>query len=135
MGYLSIPHEPRRLRATEAVLDRIYEAAKVGLKGDSLALASGMLPQEYRQLCELDPQALLAAQRGKADAELEHATMLAKASREGDAKASLAILQHIHGWQSKEVQSRFGEGGITIVIGTVEAPQITAGNTYEQGTA
>ena len=122
MGYLSIPHEPRRIRATEAVLDRIYNAAKVGLKGDSLALASGMLPQEYRQLCEIDPQAMLAAQRGKADAELEHATLLAQASRNGDAKASLAILQHIHGWQSREAVSKFGDGGITIVIGNVETP-------------
>jgi hypothetical protein len=40
----------RKVVATEARLNKIYEAAKLGLKGDALALASGMLPTEYRQL-------------------------------------------------------------------------------------
>jgi hypothetical protein len=128
MGYLSIPSQPRQVRATEAVLDRIYNAAKVGLKGDSLALASGLLPIEFRQLCELDPSAELAARQGKADAELEHATLLAQASRNGDAKASLSILQHIHGWQSKEQNASFGQNGITIVIGDVQ-PKVIANQT------
>jgi len=62
----------------------------MGLKGDSLALASGMLPVEYRQLCQFDPLAELAAQK------------LNEASDQGDAKASLAILQHAHGWTAKQ---------------------------------
>ena len=40
----SLPFEPRKVVATEARLNKIYEAAKLGLKGDALALASGMLP-------------------------------------------------------------------------------------------
>lgn len=128
--YLSIPHQPRKLRATEARLERIYKAAYAGLKGDSLAIASGMLPVEYRQLCELDPAAMNAALQGRADAELEHATMLAKASREGDAKASLAILQHQHGWTSKadenasRIQVIVCRDGVTVQGATYE------GDTY-----
>jgi len=91
-----------RLQATEARLDAIYKAASMGLKGDSLALASGMLPLEYRQLCQFDPLAELAAQKGKADNELRAAMKLNEASDQGDAKASLAILQHVHGWTAKQ---------------------------------
>jgi hypothetical protein len=69
-----------KVQATEARLDSIYKAASMGLKGDSLALASGMLPVEYRQLCQFDPLAELAAQKGKADNELRAAQRLNEAS-------------------------------------------------------
>ena len=98
----SLPLEIREIKATEARLQQIYEAARLGLKGDSLALASGMLPVEYRRLCQLDPIAEMAAQKGKADAEMAHAGKLSEASMNGDAKASLAILQHVHGWTAKQ---------------------------------
>ena len=98
----SLPLEIREIRATEARLQQIYDAARLGLKGDSLALASGMLPVEYRRLCQLDPIAEMAAQKGKADAEMAHAGKLSEASMNGDAKASLAILQHVHGWTAKQ---------------------------------
>jgi hypothetical protein len=45
----SLPLEIREIKATESRLQQIYEAARLGLKGDSLALASGMLPVEYRR--------------------------------------------------------------------------------------
>ena len=122
--FTSLPTEARQVRATEAVLDRLYAAAKAGLKGDSLAIAAGMLPTEFAQLCQLDKAAELAVLKGRADSEFEHATLLAEASRNGDAKASLAILQHIHGWQSKESAQRFGEGGIKIIIGNVDSPYL-----------
>ncbi len=100
--FQSLPFEPRKVVATEARLNRIYEAAKLGLKGDALALASGMLPTEYRQLCELDPMADMAALKGKADGELEMSKCLHHAAHAGDAKAALAILQHSHGWVAKQ---------------------------------
>ena len=102
MTFHSLPFAPRKIVATEARLNKIYEAAKLGLKGDALALASGMLPTEYRQLCELDPIADMAALKGKADGELEMSKCLHKAAHEGDAKAALAILQHSHGWVAKQ---------------------------------
>ena len=42
----SLPYEPRKVQATEARLDAIYNAARLGLKGDSLALAAGLLPSD-----------------------------------------------------------------------------------------
>ena len=127
MGYVTIPHQTRQIKATEARLERIYANAKLGLKGDSLALASGMTPREYAILCELDETAKLAALQGKADAEAEHARKLAEASLAGDAKASLAILQHAHGWSAKDqAVAGFGEGGIVINITGVNSPYIKA---------
>ena len=132
----SLPFEPRKIVATEARLNKIYEAAKLGLKGDALALASGMLPTEYRQLCELDPIADMAALKGKADGELEMSKCLHKAATEGDAKAALAILQHSHGWVAKQSISIDVDQRISIIgalrqaesrivnMGTIdEAPQ------------
>ena len=99
---ISLPWCPREVKAPERVLDAIYRAAYAGLKDDSLATVAGLDPANYRQLYELDPQVKEHFLRGRADSELEHALKLAQASREGDAKASLAILQHVHGWTAKQ---------------------------------
>jgi len=101
MTFLSIPFTPREVKATESRLQKIYDAAKLGLKNDSLALAAGMLPSEYRQLCQLDPVAEIAAQKGKADGELEMAQVLINSAKEGDAKSALSVLQHAHAWTAK----------------------------------
>ena len=100
--FKSLPFNARKIEATESRLQSIYDAARLGLKGDTLALASGMLPSEYRQLCQLDPIAEMAALKGKADAEMEMSSCLHTAAREGDAKAALAILQNVHGWVAKQ---------------------------------
>jgi len=122
MTFHSLPFAPRKIVATEARLNKIYEAAKLGLKGDALALAAGMLPTEYRQLCELDPVADMAAQKGKADGELEMSKHLHKAASEGDAKAALAILQHSHGWVAKQSISIDVDQRISI-IGALKAAE------------
>lgn len=98
----SLPYEPRELKATEARLQRIYDAAAKGLKGDSLALAAGMMPSEYRRLCQMDPMAEMAELKGRADAELKASEALHKAAEQGDPKAALAILQHSHGWTARQ---------------------------------
>lgn len=98
----SLPYEPREIKATETRLQRIYEAAYKGLKGDSLALAAGMMPTEYRRLCQMDPMAEMAEMKGRADSELHAATTLHKAAAEGDAKAALELLKHAHGWTAKQ---------------------------------
>ena len=102
MTWHTLPHEPRKLQATEARLDAIYQAARRGLKGDSLALAAGMQPAEYRQLCQFDPLTEMAELKGRADGEMEISGLLHEAARGGDAKAALAILQHTHGWTAKQ---------------------------------
>ena len=122
MTWQSIPHEPRRLTATEARLDAIYAAARRGLKGDTLALASGLLPTEYRQLCQFDPLAELAELKGRADGEMELSGLLHDAARGGDAKASLEILKHVHGWVAKQQISVDVEQRISIT-GALEMAQ------------
>lgn len=122
MKLTTIPNRVREVRATEKVLTDIYNAARVGLKGDSLALAAGLRPEEYRALVQLDPDVQLQVAKAKADAEMTHAYQLEKASLEGDVKATLAILQHVHGWESKAAAQSFGAGGITINIGEVKSP-------------
>lgn len=102
MSLHSLPLTVRKLEATESRLQAVYDAAKLGLKGDTLALAAGMLPTEYRHLCELDPVAQMAEQKGRADGELSASRQLHEAAAEGDAKAALAILQHVHGWTAKQ---------------------------------
>jgi hypothetical protein len=105
MTFKSLPLTIREVRATEATLERIYQAAFLGLKNDALALAAGMLPVEYRQLKELDQMAEMAELKGRADSERENSQHLLNAARAGDAKAALAILQHAHGWVAKQAIS------------------------------
>jgi hypothetical protein len=102
MTYYSLSYEPRRLEATEARLEAIYDAAKMGLKGDTLAIAAGMMPVEYRRLREFDPAAEFAELKGRADSELAASATLHAAAAQGDAKAALDILKHTHGWVAKQ---------------------------------
>jgi hypothetical protein len=102
MTFYSFPFEPQRVEATEARLEAIYDAAKMGLKGDSLALAAGLTPAQYRKLAEFDPLVEFAELKGRADGELTAATVLHAAALAGDAKAALDILKHQHGWIAKQ---------------------------------
>jgi hypothetical protein len=102
MTFQSLPLTTRTLVATEARLQRIYDAAKLGLKGDALALAAGMLPVEYRRLCQMDPIAEMAEQKGRADAEQELASVMMSAALAGDTKAALEVLRHRHDWVAKQ---------------------------------
>ena len=125
MTFKSLPLTVREIKATEATLERIYHAAFLGLKGDSLALASGLLPIEYNRLKELDKMAQLAEQKGKADSELEHSQHLLNAARSGDAKAALAILQHVHGWVAKQAISVEVDQRISVIDALRAAEQRT----------
>jgi len=119
--FKSLPLTIRKIEATEARLNRIYDAAKLGLKGDTLALAAGMRPEEFRQLCELDPLAQMAVQKGKADGEMEMSQVLHAAAREGDAKAALEILKHQHDWTAKQAVSVEVNQTISIIGALQEA--------------
>lgn len=123
MTFESLPYEPRKITATEAVLERIYLAAKKGLKGDTLAYAAGLTPQEYRRLTQLDPIAEYAEHKGRAEGEAEMADVLRTAALGGDTKAALDILKHVHKWtapQSVQVQV---EQRISILAALEEAQQ------------
>lgn len=102
MTFYSLPFTPDRPEATEARLEAIYEAARCGLKGDSLALAAGLTPAQYRRLHEFDPLVEMAEMKGRADGELTAAKALYDAASQGDTKAALDILKHQHGWVAKQ---------------------------------
>jgi hypothetical protein len=119
--FYSIPFTPRNVQATESRLKAVYDAAKLGLKGDSLALAAGMLPTEYRQLTQLDPVVEMAAQKGKADAEIEMANVVRGAALQGDAKMALEVLKHQHGWVAKQAISVEVDQRISITGALAEA--------------
>lgn len=119
----SIFFEPRpAITATEARLEAIYNAAKKGLKGDTLALASGMLPEEYRRLCQNDPVAEYAEMKGRADGEMAASEQLHAAAAAGEYKAALAILQHAHGWVAKQ-QLQVTQTTISITAAIEQAQQ------------
>jgi hypothetical protein len=102
MTFYSLPFTPERVEATEARLEAIYEAAKYGLKGDSLALRAGLTPAQYRRLAEFDPLVEMAEMKGRADGEWSAAQTLHLAAAQGDATAALNILKHQHGWVAKQ---------------------------------
>ena len=102
MTFYSMPFTPERPEATEARLEAIYEAARCGLRGDSLALAAGLTPAQYRRLHEFDPLVEMAEMKGRADGELTAAKALYDAASQGDTKAALDILKHQHGWVAKQ---------------------------------
>lgn len=102
MTFKSLPLVPREIRATEAVLERLYAAARLGLKGEALALRAGLLPIEFNRLRQMDPVADMAVMKGYADSEAEMATTLYEAGKGGDVKAALEVLKHRHDWVAKQ---------------------------------
>lgn len=100
--FISFPYEPRKLEATESRLEAIMKAARLGLKGDRLAIAAGMLPSEYRQLCQFDPIVEYAELKARTQSEMEMSEVLHAAALEGDIKAATTILQNQHDWVAKQ---------------------------------
>lgn len=119
--FTSLPYEPRQVTATEAVLERIYEAARKGLKGDSLAYAAGLTPLEYRRLVQLDPIAEYAEHKGRAEGEAEMAGILRDAALQGDTKAALEILRYAHKWSAPQSIQVQVEQRISILAALEEA--------------
>ena len=123
MTFQSLPYEPRKIEATEQRLTQIYDAARKGLKGDALALACDMMPIEYRRLIQLDPIAEYAETKGRADGEAEMAGVLRTAALNGDTKAALEVLKHVHGWVAKQAVSVEVNQTISITAALQEAQQ------------
>ena len=100
--FRDLPVTARELKATPEALERIYEGAKLGLRGDSLALAAGMLPVELARLKLMDPVAEIAEMKGRADSEMAMSRTLYEAAEGGDSKAALEFLRHRHEWQAAQ---------------------------------
>jgi len=126
--------DPRIPRATEARLTLLHSAAKLGLKGDALALAANMTPTEYRRLRQMDERVDLAELQGRADGEMEMASSLYAAAQQGDAKAALEVLKHSHGWVSKQQISVDVEQRISITGALEMAKQRVIEGAYKEVT-
>jgi hypothetical protein len=100
--FRDLPVTARELKATPDALERIYENAKLGLRGDALALAAGMLPVELARLKLMDPIAELAEMKGRADSEMTMSRTLYEAAEAGDSRAALEFLRHRHDWVAKQ---------------------------------
>jgi hypothetical protein len=99
---LSLHFTPREVRATESRLLRVYEAARLGLSNNALAIRAGMMPDEFRKLCQLDPVVEMAVEQGRADSEAEMSQVVRDAALAGDAKMALEFLKHKHDWVAKQ---------------------------------
>lgn len=102
MTFKSLPLSIREVKATEAVLERLYNSARLGLKGDALAYNAGLLPTEFRRLCQMDPVAEYAVAKGHADTEAKMAKVIQDAAESGDAKVALDYLKHRADWVAKQ---------------------------------
>ena len=132
MTFYSLPFTPDRPEATEARLESIYEAARCGLKGDSLALAAGLTPAQYRRLAEFDPLVEVAEMKGRADGEITAARTLYQAAADGNAKAALNILKHQHGWVAKQQIDVSIDQQISITGALEKAQQRVIDGTYTE---
>ena len=121
MTFYSLPFTPERTQATEARLEAIYEAARYGLKGDSLAMAAGLTPRQYRILAEADPLVEMAEIKGRTDGEYTAAKTMYEAARDGDSKAALEILKHQHGWKAAQSVEITIEGQISVIAALEKA--------------
>jgi hypothetical protein len=119
--FRDLPIRARELRATPEILERIYEAARLGLRGESLALAAGMLPAEFARLKLMDPIADIAEMKGRADSELEMSRVVFDAAQAGDSKAALEFLKHRHDWVATQKVEVQGSAQISITVALEEA--------------
>jgi|GEM_PF-832956 len=119
--FRDLPITARELKATPAVLERIYDGARLGLKGDSLALAAGLLPEEFARLKLMDRTAEIAEMKGRADSELEMSRVVFDAAQAGDSKAALEFLKHRHDWVATQKVEVQGSAQISIAVALEEA--------------
>lgn len=116
--YYSFAYEPKEIKATQAQVDKIYKAAFLGLKGDSIALAAGLLPHQYRQLIANDPWVELAVEKARAESELHATQKLAENIEAGDTKAIMFKLTHMHGYMPAKPE---GQDDNTLTVKVVNS--------------
>ena len=85
--------------------------------------AISISPTEYRKLCQMDPIAEYAEQKGRADGEMEMAGILHDAALQGDAKAALEVLRYAHGWAAKQAIEVTVDQKISITAALEQAQQ------------
>lgn len=96
--FYSVGFKTREVKATEKQLLAMYNAGAHGiLKDEEVALSVGMDASEYRQICQNDPRAAVAALAGNIHGRLKYTQTMMKQADEGDVKAIAFLLTHIYG--------------------------------------
>jgi hypothetical protein len=97
--FYTVPTPPRlRVDVPQVVIDRIYDAAYKGVKGDRLAHACGFTPEELQFLKGANEFVMRAILKGIADNEMDMGEVLINNARSGDTKAAITMLTHRHDW-------------------------------------
>ena len=123
---LSLHFTPREVRATESRLQRVYEAARLGLSENAIAIRAGMMPVEFRKMCQLDPVVEMAIEQGRADSEAEMSQVVRDAALDGDAKMALEFLKHKHAWTAAQAITVDVTQTISIITALEQANQRVA---------
>lgn len=118
-------YKPKTLRPTEEQLEKIYECAKLGLKGDSIPLAAGINLDQYKQLKEFNKNIEILEKRAIADNELELSKCLMEDAKTNP-KTALEVLKHKHGWVAKQQLNVEIEDRISITEALKEAEKRVA---------
>ena len=121
--FRSLPFTARPIKATEAVLERIYTAARKGARGNRLAFEAGLLPVELKRLQEFDPLAQMAEDLARAELESEMEGVVIEAARGGDAKAAMDILKHRFDWKAAQVVQLDITQQISVIDALAQADQ------------
>ena len=98
-------------QATPELLERVYENAQLGLRGDRLAVMCGLWPAQYRQLCGLDPRLELVETLARATDEKSLIQALrARAEVSEDPANQFKMLQFMHGWAPATAENNSSDG-------------------------
>jgi hypothetical protein len=97
--FYAVEQKIAKIQATQEELERIYDCAYRGLKGDALAIASGFLPVDFNRLCQFDHKAQEAVLYARARNEADISGALMQNALGGDTKAQTTVLTHLHNWQ------------------------------------
>lgn len=100
--FVPFPMDDRRINATEAVLERIYNAARIGLTDDALAYGARLRPEELRALRLADQIVEDTILRARVEGEIEASDTLWRAAKTGDTSAAMNLLKHKFDWVTKQ---------------------------------
>ena len=118
--------ERKRVHVPEQIVERIYDAAYAGLRGEKLAYASGFTPEEFAFLTAANKLVALAIKQGAADNERDVAAALMENALNGDTKAAVVVLTHRHDWMPAKPEGDPNNQQLTITVVNAEpAPKTT----------
>lgn len=125
MFYTVHPEPRRRIDVPEVIIEKIYDAAYKGLRGEKLAYACGFTPEDFTWLLAANDKCAQAVQVGYADSERDVAAALLENALSGDTKAATAVLTHRHGWMPAKPEGEANQQLTITVVNSLPEPTTT----------